>query len=182
EFRQEGLRNHCSDIVKEFRSGKDVFTGATIHGLKGYHLDHVVELHIVRDNFDLLKRTGTGFDQQKTKLQEDLKRIVNERENLNFTTADINYVKFEGFHDFQAAYQQRQFTVSSRLDNGIVDFLCDAKTEKTGKRLSRAESRKIQKAVYDAKERIVHELQDENRVSAQMIELLQDNFVAMKLK
>lgn len=180
-FRLDGLRIDRSGVVKEFRGGSDVFTGETLHEFGRNELDHVVELHVVRDNFDRLKRVGDGFGEQKTLLKEDLKRIVNERENLNFTTPAFNCVKFEGFKNFQAVYHQRESTVSNELDLGIVHFLRTAKARRTEKQLSRTESRNIQKAVYEATEKIVDELQqNDNIVAVQMVDLLQDNFVSMK--
>ena len=96
---------------------------------------------------------------------------------------DINQVKFKGFQAFQAAYHMSEATVKNdEIDLGIVNFLIKANSEKTPKRLSRTESRNIQKAVHDAQEKILDELPDENRVAAQMSELLHRNFVAMKLK
>ena len=90
-FRVENLRFDKWDAVKEYRDGLDVYSNNMKVGEvtnQDQQVDHVTELHVIRDNFDLIQKQGTGFQKKKQDLANLLRsNIVNEVENLN-TTAE----------------------------------------------------------------------------------------------
>ena len=106
-FRVENLRFvvECSERVSWY--GLDVYSNMKVGEVtnQDQQVDHVTELHVIRDNFDLIQKQGTGFQKKKQGLANVLRsNIMNEVENLNTTTAKININKCEAIQEFQAVY------------------------------------------------------------------------------
>lgn len=183
EFRVENLRSRKAKMVWDFREHKDAYTGwwKDEYENTSLELDHVIELHVVRDAYDKIKPCGTQFRARKEDLKDDLKRLLNETENLNFTRSDINQLKFRGVKKFQLDYQQQ--TIDN--ENGLAGYLLNARYESRciGKsaRLSRSITRQIQVEIVRSYDAIEKELRYEDALHETMITLLHDNVVAMKL-
>jgi hypothetical protein len=183
-FRVEKLRSLKKDDVYQYREGVDAYSARPIKIGRSTELDHILELHVLRDCWDALQPTGTGFKEKKEALLSDVRDAANQTGNLNFTTCDINNIKFQAIYAFQADYNTDKIVYE---DQGIFPYLLDAKRQEgvtavvTQHKLSRQESRNIQKAWRSSREVIVDNFADENPVHAQMIALLQDNIRAMKL-
>jgi hypothetical protein len=181
-LRIEGLHRDKKHAVLEYRDNKDAYRDLNLRGggmicdVERRELDHVVELHIVRDAFDAIKPQGTDFARRQEELLEDLRDIVNKVENLNITAKEINQSKFKAFWNFQVDYNRDQ---GLQRKHGLIPYL-DQVTE--GK-LTRGVSRRIGKEVVASYESIRDGLQDEKNEHEQVIERLHNNIVvAMKLK
>lgn len=139
----------------------------------------MVEIHIVRDAYDTVTRQGTNFVARKEMLQKDLREVVNSTENLNFTSPELNNTKFRAFWDFQEDYRNNS---SWQEEQGMFPYLQQARSaDISQRRLSRSESRAIQREVLASSEAIVDGLLDENPLHAQVMESLHRNFTAMRL-
>lgn len=158
----------------------DAYTSVHLDSFIQTQLDHVVEIHIVRDAYDTVTPQGTSFRTRKRALLQDLRQGVNETENLNYTSPDINNTKFRAFWDFQEDYRNG---CSLQIDQGLFPYLVAARNELSERgRLSRSESKRIQEEVLRSSDFIIDRLQDENPLHAQVIESLHDNFTAMRIK
>ena len=179
-FRMEGLRKSKGKQVLEFRKYRDAYQNKPIGQdpmwRKCYQLDHIVEIHQVRDAYDSVKKHGIGFRQRQTALRDILKETVNMMENLNLTTTGINQTKFRAVADFQEDYKLHPELAA---DNGLFYYLDRANSGTT--RLTRDVSRRIQKEMLSSKDKLLDALQDEDDLQGQVIEHLQKTSVAMRL-
>jgi hypothetical protein len=102
-FRLDDLKASMKTVVCEYRSDKDVYTLKAINTTTN-ELDHVVELHLLRDAYDrIVQSTTITTRSQKEKqkvLLSDVRTIANAKTNLNFTPAPINHVKFKAVDRF----------------------------------------------------------------------------------
>lgn len=177
-FRSVGLQPVA---VWDYRGHKDAYTSKTKQDMErlSTELDHVLELHVVRDAFDKLQPQGACFGQRKEALKQDLKVSLNEKENLNFTREYINQVKFRGVYVFQQDYGRDNV----HHESGLVGYLIDAKDDVKypERRLSRRVSRNIKKEIVKSYDHVRDQLRDEDGAHGQFIAHLHDNMVAMKL-
>lgn len=169
-FRCEDLRTTRGNIVKEYRSHRDVYTDRSIK--PSYEIDHVVELHLVRDAFDKVKPKGTSVRAQKECLRDTLKVAANAMENLAYTSPSINNRKFKAIYAFQEDYRDNKGLQS---EQGLFPYL-----QEDG-RLSRSVSRNIQKELLASSDKFVEALRDEDPLQAQVMDSIDRNFTAMKL-
>jgi len=179
ELRLPRLRNEKGQAVREYRKGKDVYQNTILASSSAAvakedldHLDHVLELHIIRDALDKVKKHGIKFEAHKQKLIWDVREAANSKENLNFTLKDINLSKYHVFSRFQEDYRN-----GNHHENGIVPYLQDASNTK----LTRSISQRIQNELINSKEFVIDELYEEKGLNAQIIKHLNDNLTAMKL-
>jgi hypothetical protein len=129
-------------MVLEYRDHKNVYTNEHIQTLRGMELDHVLEIHLLTGVISHMKLTDKPRKQLICELKE---RVVNEFENLAFTTQDINYKKFKACDAF---YQE--YVLDKHNENGIFPYLVEANA---GGRFSRSVSRRIREEIvssYDA--------------------------------
>ncbi|CAB9499398.1 expressed unknown protein [Seminavis robusta] len=184
EFRKQSLRSskqHCV-AVWDYRKHRDAYTSFKQKDLTqgSTELDHVLELHVVRDAFDLVKPQGTGFRSRKAALKERLKTVLNEKENLNFTLEVVNQTKFRGVYAFQKAY------LMGTVCPGLVPYLKEEwqkRWDESNKntRLRRRVTRRIGEEIVKSYDHVRDSLRDEDLLQGQLIELLHDNMVAMWL-
>lgn len=177
-FRIDGLRRTMTKVVMEYRNHQDAYTAAdsskpTAGSAK--ELDHVVELHLIRDAYDGVRRKGTNFGQKQQVLLTDLRTAVNQRENLNLTTADINGAKFEAFDNFQKDYHLQQ---GRQVQEGLFPYLQEALE---GSRFDRTTSRRIQKEVVRSYDSLLEALPTEKPLYDDFESNLHKNFAAMRL-
>ena len=181
EFRKGGLLRDCRDIVMEYRDGKDAYTKRSL--TKKYmgdaKLDHVLEIHVVRDAFDKVKKQGRNFLQRQQVLKDELKDLVNEETNLNFTTSSINNMKYSAFKEFQEDYNRG--SVHKYKDAGLYGYLRTRSHDSTKIRLSRDVSRRIRRETIYSYDFISDCLQEEDGLQGDFVEYLHDNMVAMRL-
>lgn len=176
-FRVEELRESKGGIVKEYREYQDVYANvALLPGKHYYEMDHVVEIHLVRDAYDAVPLQGTKFKKRKAKLLLSLKDAVNTTENLAFTSPSINKSKFEAIEAFQNDYKQNS---GRQLEEGLFPYLQDELQK--GREWSRSVSRNVQKEFLASSEKILDTLQDEDYLQNHVIDTLHKNFTAMKL-
>ena len=95
-LRKKDLLETKRTAVLEYRDYVDAYTSEDIFETRGLNLDHVVELHLLRDCYDSVQCTT----EQKESLLTDLKSISNLTLNLNFTTQSINQKKHTAFKSF----------------------------------------------------------------------------------
>jgi hypothetical protein len=173
EFRIDNLCNSRKSAVMNYRDKKDVYTKAPVQ--QSMELDHVVELHVIRDCYDQIKSHGkrSAFELKKKDLLDDLREYVNETENLNFTPATINQVKFKG------VYAYLTLNVAS-TELGLVHYL--RKAADTGirgaEKLSRRETRRICKETALSAAHIGHLLNEEDD-DTQLHSAMLDHFTEM---
>ena len=164
--------------VLEYRQNKDVYTEMEISdGLltmecskkNRLQLDHTVELHVIRTGADRV--LGTRPTKQKAMLTEFLREeVVNEVPNLNFTTAEINNLKYRAFDAFAEDY----FYAGAKVkEQGLFDYLIEAGTEK---RIDRDTTGRIRKATKEAFEYIngVLAKEDEQPGGAERLRLMEE--------
>jgi len=164
-------------VVMEYRKGKDVYRNLLLDFTpeSPLQLDHVVENHIIRDNYDIVTKTkqGTNSDSNQKSLASDLKDIVNQEKNLNFTTKPINLTKFRATYNFQEDF--RKVVSVSDTELGLVHYL------KQQAKLSRQETARIQKEIVRSYEFIEDSLQSELPLHSDFADALRRNFTAMRL-
>jgi len=187
-------------VVKEYRNGLDVYTEKSLTGkfLSESHLDHVVELHVIRDCFQQLvrdpklKRVGRYSGERALAIKhiEDdclqaVKSNVNEEDNLNFTTRGINKDKYNAVAKFQKEWQ------SANKDwdmPGLVHFLLleqeDIQPRTVTKRnnMSRKVTRRIQSEMKKSWDAINDKFEEEQPLQKEFKGFLRANMVAMDLK
>jgi hypothetical protein len=175
-FRVDCLRSDIESVVRVYREDFDKYRDKalplTMKEL-GFELDHVVELHIIRDCYDKIQQQGTSFSNAKTNLLGELRSKVNHFSNLNFTTKDINQDKFKAMYEFQQLYHSRQ-TIP---EQGLFDLLVN-----DGKRLSRSNTKRIQCEIYNSWKAIEDRIEHEQPLQEDFEEILNANMSAMKLK
>ena len=177
-FRYTFLRNEKGNAVKEYREGIDVYTKSELVG-SDEELDHVLECHVIRDNFDLIQKRGVGFAAKRDNLADVLRsRVVNEVNNLNFTTKRINRDKFNAIQDFQNSYLDKS---KSDHELGLVGCLLENMSLEDRK-VSRSTTRRIQREIYKSWEGIEDSLEHEQPLQEEFSGLLHRNIVAMSLK
>ena len=88
-FRVPDLLEKRRDVVMEYRNSIDAYTCKAICDTPELNLDHVVELYLLRDCFDLVP----GNDDDKQILLSLVRFNANRKYNLNFTTQTINQAK-----------------------------------------------------------------------------------------
>lgn len=179
-FRVENLRFvvECSERVSWY--GLDVYSNMKVGEVtnQDQQVDHVTELHVIRDNFDLIQKQGTGFQKKKQGLANVLRsNIMNEVENLNTTTAKININKCEAIQKFQAVYLNNS---RQNPDQGAFEFLFEVMSR--SRSLSRTLTKNIQSELYKSWEAIDGMFEDEQPLQGEFQALLHKNIVAMKLK
>jgi hypothetical protein len=176
-FRIDRLRTDVEPIVRVYRQDVDKYRNEVLpRTMKGlyFELDHVVELHIIRDCYDSIRKHGTNFADAQGNLQKELRCKVNHFTNLNFTTKDINRYKFKATDEFQKLYLSNQ----SIPDQGLFDLL----QESDGKRLSRQDTKRIQGEMYNSWKAIEDMIEHEQPLQVDFEEILNANMSAMKLK
>ena len=193
-FRLDNLRDDKWGAVVEHREGKDAYSGVEVKGLKSAYrdgrrkrveLDHVLELQVVRDNFDLVPKTGTAFQGKKDNLADFLRSdVVNAVENLNITSSLINDEKYKAITDFQGAFLDMS---RENPDNGLVGCLLEHVSSKNFANedkviLSRDQTRRIQEEIVKSYYAIDDKLEHEQPLQEEFSLLLSRNFAAMKLK
>ena len=163
--------------VLEYRHNKDVYTEIEISDdlvmefskETSLQLDHTVELHVIRSCAD--KVLGTRPTKEKAMLTEFLREeVVNEAPNLNFTTAEINQVKYRAFDAFAEDYFYTGIEVK---EQGLFDYLIEAGREKG---IDRDTTGRIRKATFEAFEHINGALvkEDEQPGGAERLRLMEE--------
>ena len=187
-FRVDNLRQERWVSVWKDRDGKDAYTLRRKSALlpemcsksmaaKLVELDHVVELHVVRDAFDKVNPPGVDVAAQKEDLKEHLKVVLNDAKNLNFTLPIVNEFKFKGVDAFQREYHR---DAASAKGTGLTHFLKQAFEE--GKtRLPRATTRNIGKEMAKSFDFVGDNLHIEKAAEQDLLNLLHDNMVAMRI-
>jgi hypothetical protein len=128
-FRLDDLKARMKTVVLEYRSDKDAYTLKAIDTTTD-ELDHVVELHLLRDAYDRIVRstttTKTRSQKEKQKvLLSDVRTIANGKTNLNFTPAPINHVKFKAVDSFLKDYAKTDAT----HEDGLFHYLVTARSD-----------------------------------------------------
>lgn len=183
QFRIGNLRSLQSDTVLEWRQGKDSYTGRSVSlEDKELQLDHVVELHIVRDAFDAIHKHGMDFERKRVNLLKFTRDwVVNEEFNLNFTDKDINLIKFKAFSSFQQDYN----TTGRRIDQGVFPYVVDEyysrSQECRKRRFSRKISGNITREVKHSFDSIYSAFEIEQPLHDFMMEKLKETETAMRL-
>jgi len=127
-LRIDFLRFSKEDAVKEYRNGKDAYTGKTFQS--GLELDHTVELQLFTTCFDAVVKgsSARGTPDLLSFLKEN---VANEISNLNFTSHEINKYKFQAHFDYIADW--RNDMVDS---NGFFKYLVESMPDRmSGKRM-----------------------------------------------
>lgn len=177
-FRIDGLRATKGQAVREYRDNIDAYTSDGFNPLIPMELDHVLELHFVRDAYDSIVRQGTNFTARKEMLRQDLRDVANRIENLNYTSPDINNAKFRAFWTFQDDYRNN---TGLQTEQGLFPYLALARSESSQRKLKRSESKSIQREVLASYDKIIGGLRDEDPLHDQVIGTLHDTFTAMRL-
>ena len=88
-FRYENILSLRRTAVLDYHNSMDAYTGEHISAINTPNLDHIVELHMIRDCFDQVP----GTFEQKKPLFSLLRSTVNRVQNLNFTSERLNQSK-----------------------------------------------------------------------------------------
>eukprot|EP00798_Chlamydomonas_sp_ICE-L_P010278 gene10278-8200_t len=170
EFRLLRCRSLLGADVLEMRDHMDAYRLCSIPTTDGLQLDHVVEIHILRDAFDETKRYKMLSTSEQAQLKDAVTTNVNMLENLNFTSEALNEMKFKGMYLFATDYRKSQVK-----PQGLFDYLPTCKPE-------RKVSRRIQDEIVHSYESIVEGYQHENKLHMAYLDNLEPIFHAMKLK
>lgn len=120
EFRIDNLCHKRGEAVREYRNGQDVYSAIGIDEIAGKkELDHVVELHLVRDLYDSTVRSGSDLS-----LMDGIRQAINGISNLNFTSGDLNKQKFRAMDAFADDF--RNDCVKT---GGITRYLLDSQSK-----------------------------------------------------
>lgn len=176
DFRIEDLKESKGRVVKEYRGCQDVYAGQPLLRGMHYEMDHVVELHQVRDAYNSVTKNGTGFRARMDKLLLSLKDAVNVTENLAFTSPDTNKSKFKAVKSFLKDYRRGD---GRQLEEGLFPYLKDE--FEVSHTWSRSVSKNIQSVLLTSSDKVIEELQEEDPLQLQVVETLQKDFTAMKL-
>ena len=95
-FRVDDLISVKKKAVNEYRDHLDAYTGEGVLALTEPNLDHVVELHMLRDCFDRVSSSTCN----KARLLHNVRSASNIVPNLNFTTKAINQKKHSAVKEF----------------------------------------------------------------------------------
>jgi hypothetical protein len=182
EFRIDDLKRTMKSVVCEYRGGKDAYTLQAIRTSTD-QLDHVVELHLLRDAYDRTcqGQSTTRSQQEKHKrLLFDVRTIANDKTNLNFTSASINNIKFEAYASFGNA-----FATNAVHDDGILCYLLAARTDSGHAPLTRLTSRRIRAEIEASGNTILDALNeksgDSRTLHDQYMDDIQQVLESMKL-
>ena len=156
-FRIDGLTNDMSEVVTEYRSGKDVYSMSEIASISGKQLDHVQELQTFRDTFDLITPAGERGHEGATILKNKIKLASNICGNLNYTSRDINLLKFDAVYKYQQDYKEGRVNAA-----GLTYYLLDASVKDSGVKLSREITFRIKDSMATAYDAVVESLEQEN--------------------
>lgn len=186
ELRIDFLGTSKHNAVLEWRSRRDAYTGEAIidTSMEGMELDHVVELHVVRDAIDAIPKQGIQFERRKRLLIDFTKNsVVNEEFNLNFTTKKINVVKNKAFLAFQEDYRQG---TGKQVEEGLLPYLADVysihhESRRVSGRFSRPTSYRIQQEVKLSFDEMMTRFELDRPLHGYMMETLTDIESAMKL-
>ena len=88
-FRIPDILEKRQDAVLEYRNSLDAYTCEAVRDTPELNLDHIVEIHLLRDCYDLVP----GNADEKKSLLSFVKSTANSIENLNFTSKTINHEK-----------------------------------------------------------------------------------------
>ena len=88
-FRGKNLLDSKRTSVLEYRNARDCYTGEAYDDIRVPNLDHIVELHLLRDCYDLV----SGTTETKKPLFSIVRSTANEIQNLNFTSEVLNQAK-----------------------------------------------------------------------------------------
>ncbi|VEU35926.1 unnamed protein product [Pseudo-nitzschia multistriata] len=174
--------------VLKHRKKMDVYTKEKITRDsidKFLELDHVVELHVIRDCYDAIPKQGTGFSQRKKELATCLREnIVNGEQvsNLNFTKKPINEHKFEAVYEFQRKYNDKTKVATDENDQGLFVHLEKWLVDAADHRISRSTTRRIQSEMFKSWKLMEEAIEEEQPLQCDFMDLLRINMVAMKLK
>jgi hypothetical protein len=160
--------------VQKYRGGKDIYTGEYL-GMGGlgaeaidhsqFQLDHVVELHSVRDCLDAIPVFGSQFTLNKKNLADFLKNdVVNDKQNLGYTAKDVNTFKFNSIRAFCKDFKY------GTVDGDLVHYLNEGIEHKKGRNKWRKITTAIQKEIVLSYDFTVDQLQPENILHQEMIE------------
>jgi hypothetical protein len=169
DFRIDGLRGERETAVLEFRDSMDIYTGMKVVDTVQAELDHSLELQCGRDCYDRVEgRTAC--------LKNKIKVGMNENVNLNFTSKEINYLKFRGVNSFCNDYKCG--TVS---DEGLMFYLQNA--HKDDNKLSRRVTGAIAKEMVLSYDGVVAGFEQENWDQSLFCDHFHDMvIVSMRLK
>lgn len=128
-LRMPDLLETRRDAVLQYRHSKDAYTRRLISDTPNLNLDHVVELHFLRDCYDLVP----GDSDEKKSLLSFVKTVANKTHNLNFTSQAINQAKHcavkhfcEDFKSNQCHADGFQYYLSqTKLDEDVRSSIMD---------------------------------------------------------
>ncbi|CAB9502447.1 expressed unknown protein [Seminavis robusta] len=177
DFRIPNLHRTQAVAVWDLRNHKDAYTGFLHYEMDSSQmdLDHVLELHVVRDAFDRVRPTGLH---NKTSLKSHLSTLLNQPTNLNFTTSEINQIKFRGVYRFQREYCSPG-PVKTEVEAGLVHYLKAANYR--SQRLSRKTTARIQDEIVRSYDAVSDGLYEEDPLQRNVLDLLHHNLTAMRL-
>jgi len=173
DFRKPNLHSSKQSVVLEYRGQKDAYTNK--RWSSAHELDHVLELHVVRDNFVQVRKQGNSFVVRQEKLMNDLIRVVNDTPNLNFTSRIINITKHHGFKNFQKEYWSNDRSSS----DDIVHYLKASSVQ--NEKLKRRETAAIRKELLHSYDAVEAQLRHENALHEDFSYHLHKNLAAMKI-
>lgn len=168
-LRIDGLRNKMMDTVKEYRGSTDPYRGVLLPEVidSTYELDHVTENHIFTGVVDRIHIDRKKKDDLLEHMRDN---CLNERENLVFTTTEINNLKFKACDTYFTDYKEGIADAE-----GIFKYLQDE-----GK-MSRRISGNVNREIVNSYDFVMDRLESERHDA--LMEELHDCFViGMKLK
>lgn len=196
QFRIANIHKSKAVAVWDYRQHKDAYTGINKQQMirnqcctnnmqqsqtQQVDLDHVLELHVVRDAYDRVVPRGVGCKRKKDSLKQTLILLLNRPSNLNFTTSDINQIKFRGVYNFQRDFERSNIRSLSGDDDttGLVHYLNMANFQ--SKRLNRKTTARIQDEIVRSYDSISDDLLSEDPLQGQLQDQLHKNLTAMRL-
>ena len=128
-LRMPDLLEKRRDIVLQYRHSKDAYTRRDISDTLNLNLDHVVELHFLRDCYDI----AVGSSVEKTSLLSFVKSVANKTHNLNFTSQAINQAKHCAVKQFCDDFKSNQchsdgfsfYLSRTKLDEDVRSSIID---------------------------------------------------------
>ncbi len=179
-FRDPELRQRVGSAVAEQRNHRDDYTGSPLSANWAHiELDHVIEIQCARDCYDIVLRRHS---EDQGHMQNAIRSAINTEKNLNFTTKEINSLKYEAIASFLEAYKENSHHGSSPA--GISSFLLEAYSKKYhGKKLSRTQTSNIKREIVKSYEECDSMFEQENKSIALFCDVLHDMvIVGMRLK
>ena len=95
-LRVDDLLASKTTAVVEYRDTVDAYSGQLVSELTDRNLDHVVELHLLRDCYDRV----SSISDDKALLLHNVRSAANIVPNLNFTTKSLNLKKHSAVKQF----------------------------------------------------------------------------------